>query len=245
MSNQKFFDNISSFYDEMISHKKVLADKKSILAGIVGEAATAADLGCGTGIDSIALSALGLEVTAFDQSVKMIEKAKTNAQKENTEIHFQNYMVSEIPEPFFNKFDTVISLGNTFANIPENDLLPSIKRVYSILKPGGKFIMQILNYDLIRNRNERIINITDDYENVYVRFYDIFESHFNFNILCYSKLNYKDRSLQTTRLYPYSFDIIETEIKKAGFAQINFYGNLFFNEFDTLESKDLVVKAVK
>ncbi|NJO89313.1 MAG: hypothetical protein HC831_10405, partial [Chloroflexia bacterium] len=67
LSNEKFFDAVSESYDSMISfsdsvEKKINMLKEFINAGMQ----SAADLGCGTGVDSIALSELGLKVTAFD-----------------------------------------------------------------------------------------------------------------------------------------------------------------------------------
>jgi hypothetical protein len=108
---------------------------------------------------------------------------------------------------------------------------------------GGCFVLQVLNFSLIKKRDERIINITDDYENVYIRFYDLLEDHINFNILKYSKLNYKDRVLQTTKLFDYSFKKIEQALIDSGFGEIETFGSYKFDKFDIESSKDLIVSA--
>ena len=93
-----FFNLIASDYDEMVSFAQSVKKKKEAFTSIIKSSMkTAADLGCGTGADSIALASLGLKVTGFDPSSEMIRVANENAKKEKLDIAFHISSIHEIP----------------------------------------------------------------------------------------------------------------------------------------------------
>ena len=133
MDNKEFFDIVSGFYDKMIEPEKYLRNRITQLSGFINDKmASAADIGCGTGVDSIALSFLGFNVTGFDPSAKMIQEAKYKTAKLKEKIDFYEFSMKKIPISFKGKYDFITSLGNAVANIPEIDLLTSFKKVYEV-----------------------------------------------------------------------------------------------------------------
>jgi len=246
MKVKNFFDSTSDFFDNMTDAKKVIAFRSSALKKFIPEeAVSGADLGCGTGNDSISLALNGLKVTGFDISEKMIEKAKKNPLVSENKPDFFNYSIDKIPRIFNNGFDIAVSLGNSMALVEKKLIVKSIKRIHDILKPGGIFIMQILNYDLIRKSGNRIVNITENATDVYVRFYDEFGMPMNFNILRFKKSNKKDFELLTTSIYPYDRKFFTDFLKMAGFEKIRVYEDLGKNKYNKEKSKDLVLIANK
>ncbi|MBN1301888.1 MAG: class I SAM-dependent methyltransferase [Melioribacteraceae bacterium] len=245
MQNKKFFNELSEYYDSMIRFNDSLQKKKELLKNLIGSAKTAADLGCGTGLDSIALAQLGLDVIAFDPSDKMIGKAHLNAADQNAAIGFYDYPIIDIPQSFNEKFDLVISLGNTLANIEPGKIELSLKKTVSLMKPGARLLVQILNYKLIKNSNERIINITGNNDWVYVRFYDIFDDYFNFNVIQFSKQNYKNRFMLSTKIYPYTGEELTGIFGKAKLKEIDIFGSLKMEKYNEHISKDLIITAIK
>ena len=201
---------------------------------------TAADLGCGTGLDSIALSLNGLSVSGFDLSPKMITQARKNAKVYNTNAKFYNYSLDKIPASFNNKFNFVTSLGNTLANLDEKQLAKALKRVYRILKPGGKALLQILNYDLVLQGGKRIIKISADKDYNIIRFYDFYDHHLNFNILRYPQNSLENYDLITTKIYPHKSAIFKEYLKIAGFNKIQFWGTIKKEKFNKQSSADLI-----
>lgn len=244
--NEDFFDNISVFYDGMIGFKTALERRKSILSKFINSSMhSAADLGCGSGLDSVSLALSGLSVTAFDQSEGMIDKAKKNASVSGADVQFVKSSIDKINRKFFNMFDIAFSLGNTLANLPPEKLSLAINKIHSVLNEKGSAVIQVLNYSQVLKENNRIVNITEMEGEVYVRFYDFMAESLNFNILKFKKDRPSERSLYTTLLYPHTKEIFRRLLKEAGFKKIGFYGSLGLQEFEKYTSKDLVIVASK
>jgi SAM-dependent methyltransferase len=246
LSNKDFYDNFAEDYGKMISFDNAIEKRKSLLSNIVlPKVKYAADLGCGTGIDSAALAQLSLAVTGFDPSGEMIKQAKNNAGNTNLEIDFANHGISEIPAAFNKKFELVISLGNTFANIERDSFQSSIKKCHDLLKEQGSLFIQVLNYKMILKEKKRIVNITESDEHFFIRFYDFIKDEIKFNILKFSKAEPKENNLITTTIHPYAAKDFNNSLLEAGFKSVNIFSDLNRNEFDENSSKDLFIKAAK
>ncbi len=246
MDNYKFFNYTSEFYDKMIKHDEVIKNKTAFYKKIITpDMHSAADVGCGTGSDSIALALNGLDVIGFDHAYEMIIKAKQNSEKYELKILFSVNPAEKIPAKYFGKHDIVVSMGNAMANVPPEKIDKAFKNIYSLLKPQGVFLMQILSYRTIIKNNKRIINITKHDNNFYIRFYDIFKESVNFNILSFNGDNPSAGTIHTTVLYPYSHKFISKTLREAGFKKLLLFSDLEFNRYNFRKSKDLIIKAIK
>lgn len=246
LDNEKFFDQISDYYNDMINFDKALANRKKALSGfITPDMNTAVDLGCGTGLDSISLALNNLQVTSFDISEGMIAKASAKAKSLNLNIDFNKYSLPEIPEAFHNRYDLAVSLGNTLANLDFEQLKLAILKAYKLLKEKGCLLIQILNYEQLLRNNERIVNITEVEERYFLRFYDFLENSINFNILTYLKNDLTKYHLTTTKLFPHSSSTINRLLSDIGFKSIQSYRSFDKNAFEPEGSKDLIIYACK
>lgn len=244
LTNQKFFDTVSESYDNMILFSEAVKRKKIYLKEFINsETQSVADFGCGTGVDSIALYQLGINVTAFDISKGMIDKAIQNAEKEESEINYINKSITEITYEYFDKYDFVISLGNSLCNLDEQQLSLSFNIIKNMLRKNGSILIQILNYIPILENKERIINITSSDNFNFVRFYDFKEDYLQFNILKYSIQNPNDNQIISTKIYPHKYTYITNILKQSGFRKIKIYGGLSKSSFTESKSKDLVIYA--
>lgn len=246
MNSKNFFNLVSVFYDGMINPESYLNMRTKQLKGFVkNNMKNAVDLGCGTGIDSVALGKNGLYVTGFDIAPNMIEQSAIKALDNCIESEFYPYAIDKIPKSFNDRFDIAISLGNSISNVPNNLLKKSFKRVYDILKPKGKFLFQILNYKQIYMEQKRILSITEDKYFIYTRFYDFEKDTVNFNILKAEKRNLKNNELITTKLYVYNDIYLKSMLEKIGFKKTKVFGNLLKEKYFPLKSKDLVILTEK
>ncbi|MEI7812890.1 MAG: methyltransferase domain-containing protein [Ignavibacteria bacterium] len=240
--NESFFDEVSLFYDGMTGFTEALKRREAVINKFIEEGMkNVADFGCGSGLDSISLSQNGLKVTAFDQSEGMISQARNNALKAGVQISFRKKSLDKIPVSFASKFDLVLSLGNTLANLDKAKLSMAVHNMYNILRPKGRAVIQILNYTVLQSRGERIINITTHDTSVYVRFYDLPGDQLNFNILKFNKENPSDRILHSTTLFPHTRKDLVDLMKFAGFRDIKVYGSLKLEKFSANSSADLVI----
>jgi len=246
LDNKDFYNSIAAEYDEMISFVESVVKKKKSLANLLKPGMKKAmDLGCGTGVDSVALASFGVEVTSVDPSTKMLRTAEINAKNTNVKLSFLNSSIDNLPENFNNKFDLAIALGNTFANISREKYAASIKRCFEILKEEGILVIQTLNYEKIISEKKRIVNIKEGEKNYFIRFYDFVGNDIIFNILSFTKSNPDNNKLISTPVFSYSRDDFSRELKSCGFKSINFYSDFEFREFDKTISKDLIIVAEK
>ncbi len=246
LDNQEFFDELSVQYDSMIPFEKAIKRKEELFQNLIkGTSKTVADLGCGTGSDSLALAGIGHKVTSFDPSAQMLNKARINAKSSGLDLDSYQFGASQIPDEFNNKYDIVISFGNSFANIPADEFDSSVCKCFSLLGGKGELYIQILNYQKILLEKKRIVSITAGEEKYFVRFYDFNENQIVFNILQFDKGKPADHQLISTKIYPYSADDFTMALKKAGFRINKYYGSFKFTPFDSQTSNDLIITAVK
>lgn len=102
------------------------------------------DLACGYGRHAIELAKRGYAVTGVDFSQHFIRLAKREAEAQNVEVSFiQGDMLSL---SFKSKFDAVISMFTSFGYFDsEEDNALVFKKVFHALKPGGKFLIDLIN----------------------------------------------------------------------------------------------------
>ena len=246
LNNQEFFDELSVQYDSMIPFEKAIERKKELFKNLLKDSKkTIADIGCGTGSDSLALAGIGHKVTSFDPSSQMLDKARVNAKSSGLELDFYQFGASQIPDEFNGKYDVVISFGNSFANIPADEFDSSVCKCFSLLREKGELYIQILNYEKILLEKKRIVNITTSEEKYFVRFYDFNENQIVFNILQFYKAKPASNQIISTKIYPYSIDDFSIALKKAGFKINKYYGSFNFSPYDPQTSNDLIITAVK
>lgn len=246
LNNQMFYDELSAQYDSMIPFEKVIERKKELFKNLIkGLNKTIADIGCGTGSDSLALAGLGYKVTSFDPSAQMLNKATLNAKSSGLDLDFYQFGAAQIPDNFNGKYDVVISFGNAFANIPPDEFDSSVRRCFSLLGGKGELYIQILNYEKILLEKKRIVSITTGEEKYFVRFYDFYENKVVFNILQFDKAKPAEHQLISTKIYPYSVDDFTIALEKAGFGSVKYFGSFNLTPFDPQISNDLIITAVK
>ncbi len=238
MDNRKFYNSLSTIYDDMIDFDSALKRRTDLLSNIAADYKTAADFGCGTGIDSIALSQLGLITDAFDQSGEMIARAKSNAEKYNADIRFFSSPLHCITSP--NKYDLIISLGNTLANLNAEELNKTLSICKTLLNKEGRIVIQILNFNLISD-DIHIINDKETDEYRVTRYYERAGEVFLFKIKIINKNNDTEQLIETN-IFPHSVNLIEQIFNDIN-LKVNFFGGLDLSAFDVSESKDLVAIA--
>ncbi len=262
-SASDFYDELSEDYVDMIEFSSKVESESEIFKNIVSEykITRCLDAGCGVGLHSIILSKLGVEVLGIDISASMIEKARELAQRFGVSAEFEVLDFSLIKEKYKEKFELVLCIGNTLPHlINEKDLLIALRNFYNALVPNGILIVQILNYDKIMENEERIVNVRETPERIFVRFYDfeptivgspslkVFEirkDFLKFNVLIVDKTKNYSHKLISTRIKPIKSEDLCRKLRMVGFKEIEIFGDLLKREFKADESKNIVVFAQK
>lgn len=241
MENAKFFNILSSSYDLMINFENSLKNKsENFKKFIEPNYKNALDLGCGTGVDSIALCQLGLNVTAIDHSEEMIKLAMINAENKKVKIKFS--AVDLLKFDFIIGYDIIVSLGNTLSNIDKKKLNSIIKIASKNLNSNGKILIQIINYSVIPKDKDYVLNTFENENMIIVRKYSFKDDKMFFII----ELTDKERQTSEqiiTKIHPHSFE----DFKKAANQnnlKIKIYGSLSQDIFKQ-DAKDLVISLTK
>jgi len=247
MKNENFYNAVSPFYDSMISFEKSLEKRKQFYQKIFGNEniSAVADLGCGSGLDSLALAGIGLTVTGFDPSSQMIKSAKQNALKLKEDIKFYKKGILDIPTKFNSKFDCVVSFGNTLANISAAELPPSIQKINSVLKPSGLLILQIINYTNYLSGGDKVFGYKETGDEAIVRFYEKWGGELVFHILRLNKKKVVDSIHLKTVIYPHTPRFIKKSLAQNGFKILKVYGGINLEKFDEQKSNDFLLVAKK
>lgn len=130
---------ISSTIDWILN--KVQGDKLNIL-----------DLGCGPGLYTEKLAEKGHHVTGVDFSMNSIRYAKESASSKNLNISYiqQNYL--DLQEE--SRYDLVLMIFTDFGVLPPDQREILLANIYRALKPGGKFLFDVLNESYIQSESK-------------------------------------------------------------------------------------------
>ena len=145
------------------------------------------------------------------------------------------------------EFDAVFCLGNSLPHLLSTDeLKETLQNFYSLLNPDGMLFIQLLNYERILFKKERIQSIKEIDGTTFVRFYDFGNRTINFNILKIQKTSQQlMHTLESIELNPMRFEDINEQLYICGFSDIQKYGSLTFEKFSEENSRDLVLTSKK
>ena len=105
------------------------------------------DVGCGYGRHAIELVQRGFNVTGLDLSLPLLIRAADEAQRRSLSVNFVHADMREMA--FEKQFDGAYSMLTSFGYFDEETNLRVAERIGRALKPGGRFLLDILNRDYV------------------------------------------------------------------------------------------------
>ncbi|WP_346864149.1 class I SAM-dependent methyltransferase [uncultured Draconibacterium sp.] len=235
----KFYSSISTFYSEIFPYNPM---QLNFVQACVGKLHNKhmLDIGCATGELAFQLAKAGSNVIGIDLNEDLlasavgssgIQSADSSARELELELpnpKFQKRNMLELKQDFQGgEFDAVLCFGNTLVHLnSEEEVLEMFEGVKTVVKPGGQFLIQLLNYDYIVGEQRSELPLIDTENIRFVRKYKFPEDgeHILFQTDLEIKAENKTVSNETTLLALKSSKLTEL-LEIAGFKNIQLFAN--------------------
>jgi SAM-dependent methyltransferase len=244
MNSNPFYQNLSDQYDRMTRFGARLNSEIERLSAWVQDppVTTALDVGCGTGLHTLALASLGVDVTGVDPSEAMLERAREHSRTLDRSATFVRGEMTTLGSRF-DPVESVWCLGNTLPHLTRQQLPAACGEFKQVLQPHGLLVIEQLNFDRILDTGDRWVGFSGDGQLDFFRFYDILDDQVRFNILTLDRTRETpDTRLDSTLLTPFRVDDIESALASAGFKDIQRYANRDRTAW-TPKAKNIVISA--
>jgi 2-polyprenyl-3-methyl-5-hydroxy-6-metoxy-1,4-benzoquinol methylase len=254
----EFYSSISKYYADIFPYQPMqLQFVKSRVGEMAGKQIL--DIGCATGELAFQMAKEGAIVTGIDLNEDLLQQAIgcsgfRSADSSKRELEFAS------PNPKFQvgnmlnlesdfqpgQFDAVLCFGNTLVHLHTLDLMQQmLNGVYSVLKPGGQFLMQILNYDYILNENVTELPLIDTENIRFIRNYGLEENNPLIRFQTQLEIKKEDRIVSNeTLLFALKSGELVSLLKTSGFKNIELFSN-FKQETFGGKHLPLVVRCFK
>jgi 2-polyprenyl-3-methyl-5-hydroxy-6-metoxy-1,4-benzoquinol methylase len=236
-----FYSAISTHYNEIFPvNKAQLSFIKSCITEHTKK--NLLDIGCGTGGLPINLYNDFNSISAIDTNKKMLEIAQESA--ENMSIDFRAISMLEIDYYYDNHvFDVVVCFGNTLVHLQNKDEITTFfMKSKMLLKPFGKLLFQIINYDNIIENNIKGLPTIENTHIKFTRQYDADnEGRIDFNTELLIKET-GEKLNNTVKLLPIRKAELEIALKDAGFSTIKSYSSFKKDSYNPL-SLPLIIEC--
>lgn len=240
-----FYQSISEYYDHIFPPNNLQAGFATDSFD-AGSELNILDIGCGTGSLSIALASYFNKVIGIDPDTDMLSIAENKADHKLKNLSFEAIGMLDISEHFKeNTFDGVLCFGNTLVHLgSEKEIQEFLDQAGYVLKPGGKLMIQIINYDRVIDQD---IKGLPTIENEFVKFTRKYTYHPEKNLLDFETLltikSEKREIRNIIHLYPIRRTKLLQLVRQSGFSDIRVWGN-FKREALVQESIPLVVEVI-
>jgi 2-polyprenyl-3-methyl-5-hydroxy-6-metoxy-1,4-benzoquinol methylase len=142
------FDSVAAIYDGPFGNNGLIQRMRATLvaevAGGVPPGSRLLDLGCGTGIDAVALAERGYDVVATDTSPEMVERSRERARASGlgARLRALPLAIEEIGRLAGERFDAVYSDLGPLNCVP--DLGGVARDCAQLLRPGGLLVASVM-----------------------------------------------------------------------------------------------------
>jgi len=241
----KFYTSIAPFYDSIFPFKPI---QKSFVKSFYQDSKKGdyLDIGCGTGglVDSLVDDFETLAGIDPDEEMLAIGQESRKAGKKEG-LKFMPLGMLDLQVNFCPKtLDVVTCFGNTVVHLDSEEEVQSfLYQAHTVLKPGGKLLVQIINYDRILDQKLKgLATIENDeirFERIYL--YDENPTKVDFNTKLTVKVTGQviENSVPLLALRPGTFRKL---LGEAGFTNIEEFGS-FKKEAFNENSQPYIMKA--
>jgi SAM-dependent methyltransferase len=261
-NQNEFYSSISKYYGEIFPFQPM---QLQFVKSRVGEPAgkQILDIGCATGELAIQLAQNGAFVTGIDLNEDLLKQAngccdptvriqsadslERGSETATPNPQFQTGNMLELKTDFQpGQFDTVLCFGNTLVHLQTPALVQQmLDGVFTVLKPGGHFLLQILNYDYILSETVSELPVIDTWNIRFIRKYIFSENSSLISFQTELLIKSEDKTIknETPLLALQSRQLTEL-LQNASFSEIELF-SIFKQEPFGGKHLPLVVSCIK
>jgi len=205
------------------------------------------DAGCASGLTSALFARQGIRTVGLDRAAGMITMAREKYSGSDLPLTFRRGDFEKLPRSMDGRFDLVVCLANSISGLTSRrDLQTAFINFRRVLKPGGRLVVQALNYEAIKEGEIFPIKATENDGILYLR---------------YARRRGRTQEIHVVRLdmkkTPFSFEpfchefdnFTATEVvraaEKARYNSIRKYASLYLDRRFGRKARDLVLIARK
>jgi len=138
-----FYETLAEVYDLIFPVREKTVD---FLAEGLEPGAAVLDLACGTGNYACRLAERGFRVVGIDADPVMIERAEKK--RGNLPVEFRCGDMRRVDELCPERFALAFCIGNSLPHLATEEEIGSVLgRVHGLIAPGGRVVLQIVNFD--------------------------------------------------------------------------------------------------
>lgn len=242
-----FYESISAYYDDIFTAS---AEAVRFLDKRSGHLGRILDIACGTGSHALELARLGHRVTGVDLDGAMIARAREKSGELNVEFSVGDMLRLEELFSRAGCFNLAYCIGNSLVHLKSEDQVCRVlKSIHRLLATGGRFVVQIVNYDRILHYHVvELPTISPEAKNiVFKRTYEYGpESRkvaFKTELITVERGEEK-KTLNSIPLIILKSGTLKELVARAGFQDIRLYGS-FDEAPHSLQTFPLILSAVK
>ena len=218
-----FYNLLSAYYSLIFPLPQTT--KQFLQKQLPNQRLRALDIGCGIGDTGNFLSESFQYVQGIDVSESMVEMAK------HRKIINSDYDVVDMRDLGLfaqpQTYDFVTCMGNTLVHVPQDEVLKVLVNVREILRLGGRFVIQILNYDLILDQKITELPLINHPEVEFKRSYPL-ENLSEHSVMFVSDITdkkTKQKYTSSTTLFPIRKEKLLQLLEEAGLEVDGVYGS--------------------
>jgi ubiquinone/menaquinone biosynthesis C-methylase UbiE len=201
------------------------------------------DAGCATGLTTYLFAKAGIPAVGLDRSKPMLEIARQQYSQANLPMAFLHGNFEKLPAKLHNRFDMVVCLANSISGVGSiANLVKALSSFKRCLKPGGKLVVQMLNFAAIQEGQVFPIRATRNGDILYQRFSERVGSIQHIHVIR-TDLSQQPPSYEIFRHSYGNFTRLQmvSALRRNGFEKIVSFGKLDLTEKFKASSRDLIL----
>ncbi len=241
------YESFAYDYDEFGLIEDYLGDEKLFLDTIFKQyqVQNVLDCACGTGQHLLMLLQSGYQATGSDYSESMLHVAKRNLSRNGFEPELKQCDFRYLEKKFHEEFDAIICLTNSLPHLhDDNDLVTALKSMKNRIRKGGILVLSSgTTHATLQFPEIEVVVNKKEFSRVFVKEHDE-----RFQTIHVVDLIHRDDCAQSNQ-YDIKYRLLldtdyRTLLQKAGYHNINIYGDYHQNPYDENSLKLIVAAEV-